>query len=92
MSTIKPFDDAAVRSLAGETGALVTAENHSIVGGLFSCVSEVLARDGAAVPVRPVGVRDEFCSFGSNEYVSRIHGLTSEAVVSAAGEALAAKG
>jgi transketolase len=92
MSTIKPFDDAAVRSLAGETGALVTAENHSIVGGLFSCVSEVLARDGAAVPVRPVGVRDEFCSFGSNEYVARTHGLTSEAVVSAAGEALAAKG
>jgi transketolase len=91
MSTIKPFDGAAVLSIARETGALVTAENHSIVGGLFSCVSEVLARDGIGVPVRPVGVIDEFCSFGSNGYVARTHGLTAEAVVDAAGDVLAAK-
>jgi transketolase len=91
MSTIKPFDGPAVVSLARETGALVTAENHSIVGGLFSCVSEILARDGTAVPVRPVGVRDEFCSFGSNDYVARTHGLTADAVVAAVGDVLAAK-
>ena len=91
ISTIKPFDGAAVLALARETGALVTAENHSIVGGLFSCVSEVLAREGVGVPVRPVGVRDEFCSFGTNEYVARTHGLTADAVGSAVGEALAAK-
>src|SRR5207244_8570744 len=83
VSTIKPFDGASVAALAERTGALVTAENHSVIGGLFSCVSEVLAREGAAVPVRAVGVNDEFCSFGSNEYVARTHGLTAEAVVGA---------
>ncbi len=91
MSTIKPFDGAAVLALAHETGALVTAENHSIIGGLFSCVSEVLAREGVGVPVRPVGVRDEFCSFGTNDYVARTHGLTAGAVLAAAEEAIAAR-
>lgn len=90
-STIKPFDGPAVLALARETGALVTSENHSIIGGLFSAVSEVLARDGARVPVRPVGVLDEFCSFGSNEYVAKRHGLTAEAVVAAVDDVLAAK-
>jgi transketolase len=42
ISTIKPFDGASVVALAKETGALVTAENHSVIGGLFSAVSEVL--------------------------------------------------
>ena len=91
VSTIKPFDAEAVRALANETGALVTAENHTVIGGLFSAVSEVLARDGSGVPVRSVGVQDEFCSFGSNPYVARKHGLTAEAVVEAAGEAIAAR-
>jgi transketolase len=91
MSTIKPFDGAAVLALARETGALVTAENHSIIGGLFSCVSETLARAGVGVPVLPVGVRDEFCSFGTNDYVARTHGLTAEAVGEAAAEVIAAK-
>ncbi len=91
MSTIKPFDGASVLALARETGALVTAENHSIVGGLFSAVSEVIAREGAGVPVRPVGVRDEFCSFGTNPYVARTHGLTADAVVEAAHVVLASR-
>ena len=91
MSTIKPFDDGAVLELALETGAVVTAENHSVIGGLFSAVSEVLARSGVGVPVRAVGVGDEFCSFGSNEYVARTHGLTAEAVIDAAEDAIAAR-
>ena len=89
VSTIKPFDDAAVVGLARETGALVTAENHSVIGGLFSATAEALARAGTQVPVRAVGVQDEFCSFGSNPYVARTHGLTPEAVIAAAGEVLA---
>ena len=91
MSTIKPFDGAAVLELARATGALVTAENHTVVGGLFSAVAEVLAEVGIGVPVRPVGVRDEFCSFGSNAYVARTHGLTAAAVVDAAEAVLAVK-
>jgi transketolase len=91
ISTIKPFDDGAVLDLARATRALVTAENHSIVGGLFSAASEALARAGAGVPVRPVGVMDEFCSFGSNPYVARTHGLTSEAVEAAVEDVIAAR-
>jgi transketolase len=83
VSTLKPFDGEAVRSLARETGALVTAENHSVIGGLYSAVSETLARTGEQVPVRAVGVQDEFCSFGSNPYVARTHGLTAGSVVDA---------
>jgi transketolase C-terminal domain/subunit len=41
--------------------------------------------------VRPVGVRDEFCSFGSNDYVARTHGLTAEAVAAAAVDVIAVK-
>ena len=89
VSTIKPFDGAAVLDLARQTGALVTAENHSVIGGLFSATAETLARAGAQVPVRSVGVQDEFCSFGSNPYVARKHGLTAEAVVAAVDEVLA---
>jgi transketolase len=92
VSTLKPFDADAVRSLARETGALVTAENHSVIGGLRSAVSEALADEGVGVAVRGVGVRDEFCSFGSNDYVARTHGLTPQAVVDAALEAVAKKG
>jgi transketolase len=91
-STIKPFDGAAVAGLARRTGALVTAENHSVIGGLRSAVSEVLTHDGLGVPVRAVGVNDEFCSFGSNDYVARTHGLTADAVLSAALDAIRAKG
>ena len=91
VSTIKPFDAASVTAFAGRTGALVTAENHSVIGGLFSCVSEALAREGSGVPVRAVGVMDEFGSFGSNDYVARTHGLTADAVVAAARDVLSAK-
>jgi len=91
MSTIKPFDGAAVLELSRTTGALVTAENHTVLGGLFSAVAEVLAEAGTGVPVRSVGVRDEFCSFGSNEYVARTHGLTAVAVVDAVEAVLAVK-
>jgi transketolase len=83
VSTIKPFDAESVRALARRTKALVTAENHSIIGGLHSAVAESLVADGVPVPVRAVGVRDEFCSFGSNPYVARTHGLTTDAVVDA---------
>jgi transketolase len=91
VSTLKPFDAEGVRRFAQETGTLVTAENHSVIGGLFSATSEALTANGSGVPVVPVGVRDEFCSFGSNPYVARTHGLTAQAVVDAAERAMAAR-
>ncbi len=84
VSSIKPFDDESVNQLAERTGALVTAENHSVIGGLFSCVAETLARGGIGVPVQAVGMQDEFGSFGTIEYNLAKHGLNAAAVKAAA--------
>ncbi len=86
VSTLKPFDADAVAELAARTEGIVTAENHSLVGGLFSATSEALATSGVAARVIPVGVRDEFGSFGSLDHNLRTHGLTQEAIVQAAAE------
>jgi transketolase len=84
VSSIKPFDDESVNQLAERTGRLVTAENHSVIGGLFSCVAESLARGGVSIPVQAVGMQDEFGSFGTIEYNRDKHGLTAGAVKAAA--------
>jgi len=63
MSTIKPLDDKAVIKAAEETGAIVTAENHSIIGGLGEAVAAVLA-ENAPTPMVRVGVDDEFSQSG----------------------------
>src|SRR5215213_1983598 len=84
VSTLKPFDEDTILELAERCGAVVTAENHSVVGGLFSAVSETLARAGVRAMVQPVGVQDEYPDFGSVEHLQVRHGLTSQAVVAAA--------
>lgn len=90
VSTLRPFDSAAVAELAAGVQAVVTAENHTTVGGLASSVAEVLAREGIGRPLRAVGVRDEWCAMGNFDYVAARHGLTSEAIMSAAESALEA--
>lgn len=84
VSTLKPFDGDAVADLAARTGRLVTAENHSVIGGLFSAVAEALARRGVTVPVRPVGVPDVFPPFGSPDYTADLLGMSSRHIVEAA--------
>ncbi|MBW2148835.1 MAG: transketolase family protein [Deltaproteobacteria bacterium] len=59
LPTIKPVDKDALIRAANETGALVTMENHGIIGGLGSVVSEVLS-EHSPVPLRRVGIRDQF--------------------------------
>jgi len=63
MSTIKPLDEYAVIKAAEETGALVTAENHSIIGGLGEAVAAVLA-ENIPTPMVRVGIGDEFSQSG----------------------------
>ncbi len=89
VSTIKPFDGDAVAGVAARTHRLVTAENHSIVGGLFSATAEALARRGLGVPVTPVGVPDTFPSFGSPEFTAELLGMTSRHIADAARAAVA---
>jgi transketolase len=63
MHTLKPLDEEMIRRCAEETGALVTAEEHSVLGGLGGAVAEVLAEE-RPVPLKRVGLRDRFAETG----------------------------
>jgi len=83
MPTLKPLDVKAVLAAATETGAIVTVEEHNIIGGLGSAVSEVLAEwDHPQIAFRRMGINDAFCSqVGSQEYLQKIHSLSVENIV-----------
>jgi len=88
--TVKPLDAAAVIKAARETGAIVTAEEHSIVHGLGSAVAGVTA-EHYPVPVKTVGVQDVFGESGESEELLEKYGLTSANVAKAAHLALKLK-
>ena len=90
VSTIKPLDTEMIAARAGRTGAVVTAENHTILGGLGGAVAEVLG-EACPVPLRRVGIRDTFGTSGPLEEIFPQYGLTAEAVCEAARSALKAK-
>jgi len=90
MSSIKPLDRSAVITAARETGAIVTAEEHSIIGGLGSAVAE-LTSENIPVPVVRVGVRDIFCSSGTAEELLACYNLDQNAVITASRRALELK-
>jgi transketolase len=91
MSSIKPIDEDLIVSCAKETKAIVTAEEHSIIGGLGSAVSEVLAEKNPAL-LRRIGIRDTFCSSGTAADLFEYYGLTAEKIAQAGSELLAVRG
>ena len=66
ISTIKPIDAATIIKCAKETGAIVTAENHNIYGGLGSAVAEVIVENNP-VPMQRIGIKDRLTEAGSNQ-------------------------
>ncbi len=88
MPTIKPLDTEAVARAAAETGAIVTAEEHSVIGGLGSAVTEAVA-ELCPVPVERVGVNDRFAESAGQEELMDAYGLSVDDVI---GKALKAKG
>ncbi len=68
---------------AQETGAIVTAENHNIIGGLGSAVCETLGSN-CPVPVERVGVKDRFGEVGPIDYLKQVMGLTAQDIAVAA--------
>lgn len=88
--TIKPIDTDLIVKAAKETGAIVTAEEHSIIGGLGSAVTEVVS-ENCPVPVKRVGVNDKFGESGKPNELLVAYGLTSEAIVNKVKEAIALK-
>jgi len=90
MSTIKPIDKEAVVQAARSTGAIVTAEEHSIIGGLGSAVAEVLVEE-CPVPMKRIGVADTFGGSGKPDDLLKHYGLTSEDIKAAVREVAARK-
>ncbi|MEJ2199561.1 MAG: transketolase family protein [Desulfuromonadaceae bacterium] len=83
LGSIKPLDVDAVLLAARETGAIVTAEEHSVVGGLGGAVCEVLC-ESQPVPVERVGLRDQFGQSGTADELLAHYGLTPAHLVEAA--------
>lgn len=83
MSTIKPLDGAAVMESVSKTGCAVTAEEHSVIGGLGSAVAELLSENMPA-PVVRIGTRDTFGESGDPDQLFRKYGLTAEDIAAAA--------
>jgi transketolase len=90
MSTIKPIDADAVIAAAKRCGAIVTAEEHSIIGGLGGAVAEVLA-EAAPVPMVRVGVKDAFGTSGDYEGLLRHYGISAENIAAAVKEVIRKK-
>ena len=77
MPTIKPIDSALITEYAKKTGKIVTAEEHSIIGGLGSAVCEVLS-ESCPVPVKRVGVNDKFGASGKAFEVADKYGISAK--------------
>lgn len=90
MHSIKPLDADIVVKAAEETGAIVTAEDHSIIGGLGSAVAETIVSK-YPVPMEQIGVRDSFGESGSQSELYAKYGLTAENIASAAQRAILRK-
>ena len=90
MFTIKPIDRELVARCAKETGCIVTAENHNVIGGLGDAVTQVVMEE-CMVPVERVGVQDRFGQVGDVDFLKKEYGLTAENIVAKAKAAIAKK-
>lgn len=90
IGTVKPLDRELILKAAEETGAIVTAEEHSIIGGLGGAVAELLSEE-LPTPLKRVGVQDRFGTSGKAEELLKYFRLTPEDLADAAREVLARK-
>ncbi len=88
MPTIKPIDSDMIIAAANNAKAIVTAEDHSIVGGLGTAVQEVLFDKGIFVPMQKIGVKDMFAESGKPEELYKKYGLSAENIATAAKRAI----
>ena len=90
MPTVKPLDTALVQKAAAETGAIVTVEEHNVIGGLGSAVAECVC-ETCPVPVIRVGVNDTFGRSGKVPPLLEAYGLTTAALTEKIRRAVAMK-
>lgn len=87
MYTVKPIDVATLVKAAEETGCIVTAEDHNVLGGLGGAVAEVLSSE-SPVPLVRVGLQDTFAQSGDPDELLQFYGLTAEHIAAAARQAM----
>jgi transketolase len=80
MHTIKPLDTELVIKKARETGAILTVEEHSVIGGLGSAVCETVSAE-APVPVLRMGINDMFGQSGKPDELMKHYGLTIDQII-----------
>jgi len=81
MHTIKPLDEKLVIKCARETGAIITAEEHSVIGGLGGAIAETLAEKSCPVRFRRIGIKDRFCESGEPKDLLEKYGLNERHIV-----------
>lgn len=87
MPTLKPIDEKVIIDAANETKAIITVENHSVIGGLGGAVAEVLTEHCPAL-LRRLGLKDHFGESGDDEAIFSKYGMNTENIVQAAKEIL----
>ncbi|MDY6827388.1 MAG: transketolase family protein [Bacillota bacterium] len=80
MHTVKPIDREAIIRAARETGAIVTGEDHTVIGGLGTAVAEVLAEEGLSCPFKRLGIQDMFAGYGEPEDLYHLYGYDAEGI------------
>lgn len=83
MSTVKPIDVETIVEFAAFTGAVVTAEDHNIIGGLGGAIAEVLA-ENCPTPMKRIGMKDRFGTSGTASELLEYFGLKAKNIVEAA--------
>jgi transketolase len=83
MRSIKPADREAVLKAAEDTGLIITVEEHNVIGGLFSTVSEIISPSGKNAVVVPVAVNDCFGESGQGVEIMNKYGLSAQSIVQA---------
>lgn len=87
---LKPIDTACIIKAAEETGAVVTVENHNIIGGLGSAIAEVLVQN-KPIPMEMVGIQDRFLFSASPTWLMENYGLTNENIITSIRKTLSRK-
>ena len=90
MHTLKPIDGELIDSLVAQCGALVTAEDHNVIGGLGSAVAEYIVANSFA-PLEMVGVPDRFGESGQADEMLEVMGISAPYIANAAKEAISRK-
>ena len=90
MHTIKPADEEAIIQLAEKTGAIVTVEDHNILGGLGGTITEIVCKH-TPIPVEMIGIHDRFGESGDLRELMELHGLTARHITVAAKRAIERK-